>query len=49
MNIHKMRLHPGPFEKIRVGTQVIESRLNDEKRQEIRVGDHIVFMLRQIL
>lgn len=41
-----MRLHPRPFERIRAGTQVIESRLNDEKRQEIKVGDHIVFSLR---
>lgn len=42
---HEMRLHPGPFGKIRAGTQVIESRLNDEKRQEINVGDHIIFSL----
>ncbi len=41
-----MRLHPEPFAKILAGTQVIESRLNDEKRQEIKVGDHIVFALR---
>ncbi len=46
MNTHEMRLHPGPFGKIQGGEQVIESRLNDEKRQEIKVGDHIVFSLR---
>ena len=44
--VHEMRLHPRPFGRIRAGTQVIESRLNDEKRQEIKVGDHIVFALR---
>ena len=41
-----MRLHPRPFGRIKEGTQVIESRLNDEKRQEIKVGDHIIFSLR---
>lgn len=41
-----MRLHPRPFERIKNGEQVIESRLNDEKRQQIKVGDHIVFGLR---
>lgn len=46
MTTHEMRLHPGPFGNIEAGTQVIESRLNDEKRQEIKVGDHIVFALR---
>jgi ASC-1-like (ASCH) protein len=44
--VYEMRLHPEPFERIRRGTQVIESRLNDEKRREIKVGDHIVFVLR---
>ncbi len=46
MDVYEMRLHPGPFGRIQAGTQVIESRLNDEKRQEIKVGDHIVFALR---
>jgi len=41
-----MRLHPRPFGRIRAGTQIIESRLNDEKRQEIKIGDHITFSLR---
>ncbi len=41
-----MRLHAQPFGRIKSGTQVIESRLNDEKRQEIKVGDHIIFSLR---
>lgn len=43
---HEMRLHPGPFGRIQAGAQSIESRLNDEKRQEIQVGDHIIFSLR---
>ena len=43
---HEMRLHPEPFAKIRNGFKVIEARLNDEKRQEISVGDDIQFALR---
>lgn len=43
---HEMRLHPEPFQRIKERRQVIESRLNDEKRQEIKVGDHVVFLLR---
>jgi len=46
MITHEMRLHPRPFGRIKEGTQIIESRLNDEKRKEIKVGDHIVFLLR---
>lgn len=46
MTTHEMRLHPRPFGRIKEGTQVIESRLNDEKRQQIKVGDRIVFALR---
>lgn len=43
---HEMRLHPEPFEKIRNGTKTIEARLNDEKRKELKAGDHITFLLR---
>ena len=43
---HEMRLHPRPFEKIQAGEKVIEMRLNDEKRQEIKVGDQIEFLKR---
>jgi ASC-1-like (ASCH) protein len=46
MTTHEMRLHPEPFRRIQDGTQMIESRLNDEKRLEIKVGDHIIFSLR---
>lgn len=41
-----MRLHNGPFEKIKSGTKTIEMRLNDEKRQLIKVGDLIKFVNR---
>ena len=41
-----MRLHNGPFEKIKSGTKTIEMRLNDEKRQLIKVGDFIKFINR---
>lgn len=40
---HKMNLNPEPFEMIRTGQKTIELRLNDEKRQRIKVGDMIEF------
>jgi len=40
---HQMKLHPEPFAMIRSGQKTIELRLNDEKRQKIKVGDRIVF------
>ena len=44
--IHKMHLDPLPFEEISSGLKKIESRLNDEKRQKIHVGDTIRFYKR---
>lgn len=41
--MHHMKLHPSPFEMIRSGQKTIELRLFDEKRQQLRVGDTIVF------
>lgn len=41
--IHYMNLHTGPFEMIASGRKTIELRLNDEKRQKIKVGDTIEF------
>lgn len=41
--MHKMKLHDGPFIHIKNGTKTIEMRLNDEKRQLIKVGDMIEF------
>ncbi len=42
-NIHTMRLWPNPFKKIKNGTKVYELRLNDEKRQLLKINDRIVF------
>ena len=39
-----MKLHPGPFSKIKDGSKTIELRLYDEKRQRISVGDTIRFV-----
>lgn len=38
-----MKLSAEPFTKIKRGEKVIESRLYDEKRQQISVGDEIEF------
>lgn len=43
MPIHQMKLSIVPFEKIVNGEKVIESRLYDEKRQQINPGDQIEF------
>lgn len=43
--LHQMKLQPTPFEQIQNGSKTIVSRLNDEKRQKIRIGDEIVFSL----
>ncbi len=41
--IHRMKLSSAPFKKIVDGKKIIESRLYDEKRQKISVGDQIEF------
>ncbi len=46
MTTHRMNLQKSPFEKIRGGTKTIELRLNDEKRQQIKIGDEIEFSMR---
>ena len=38
-----MKLSKIPFEKIANGTKIIESRLFDDKRKLINIGDHIEF------
>ncbi len=38
-----MMLNPIPFEMIKRGQKTIELRLNDEKRQKLKVGDEITF------
>lgn len=42
---HYMNLNKEPFDRVAQGSKTIELRLNDEKRQRIRVGDSIVFSL----
>lgn len=41
--LHQMKLQPNPFGKIKSGSKTLELRLNDEKRQLIKVGDEIEF------
>ena len=41
-----MTLDAEPFEKIRDGEKTIELRLNDEKRQKVKIGDKISFTLK---
>lgn len=43
--MHQMKLQPLPFSQIKEGSKTIESRLNDEKRQLINIGDQIEFLL----
>lgn len=43
MNTHQMNLTKNPFDKIKSGIKIIESRLFDEKRQKINIGDNIEF------
>ncbi|HEY4489565.1 MAG TPA: ASCH domain-containing protein [Candidatus Paceibacterota bacterium] len=45
MATYQMKLQPSPFEKIKDGEKTIEVRLNDEKRQLLKVGDSIEFSL----
>jgi ASC-1-like (ASCH) protein len=43
MTIHSLQLATRPFDSIVSGEKVIESRLYDEKRQLIQIGDTIEF------
>ena len=50
-NIHgdvemEIHLHKDPFDLIKSGKKDIELRVNDEKRQSIKVGDTIKFICR---
>ena len=47
MNIHSLQLATVPFDAITSGQKVIESRLYDEKRQLIQIGDSIEFTNRE--
>ena len=44
--MHIMRLHNKPFMLIKDGIKNIEMRINDEKRQLIKIGDNIQFVNR---
>lgn len=41
--MHYMKLHNDPFNLIKSGTKTVELRLNDLKRQKIKVGDLMEF------
>ena len=47
MKSHTLRLHSIPFSKILRGKKTIESRLNDVKRREFKVGDELIFVCRE--
>jgi hypothetical protein len=44
VTIHHFKLHAKPFAAIASGHKTIESRLYDEKRRKIQLGDQIVFI-----
>jgi len=41
--LHTMKLQPFLFDKIKEGKKIIEVRLYDEKRRDIKIGDVIEF------
>ena len=43
MQIH---LHPEIFEQVAKGIKTVEARVNDEKRQQLKVGDEITILKR---
>lgn len=47
MNTHQLQLATVPFDAIVSGAKTIESRLYDEKRQTIQIGDTIIFTNRE--
>lgn len=47
MTTHNLQLATVPFNVIRNGQKTIESRLYDEKRQLIELGDTIIFTNRE--
>lgn len=47
MATHSLHLATAPFTAIVSGKKVIESRLYDEKRRLIKIGDTIVFINRE--
>jgi ASC-1-like (ASCH) protein len=47
MNTHYLQLASEPFNSITLGTKTIESRLFDERRQQIQLGDTLIFTNRE--
>ena len=47
MAIHNLELATVPFEAILNGSKTIESRLYDQKRQTIHIGDTLIFTNRE--
>ncbi len=47
MNTHQLQLATVSFDAIASGAKTIESRLYDEKRQVIQIGDTIIFTCRE--
>jgi ASC-1-like (ASCH) protein len=47
MSIHQLQLAAVPFGAIVSGAKTIESRLYDEKRQAIQLGDTLIFTNRE--
>lgn len=47
MNTHTLKLATVPFDAIVSGQKTIESRLYDEKRRQIQIGDKIIFTNRE--
>ena len=43
MIIHQLKLAAEPFNAITSGNKTIESRLFDDKRQKIQLGDQLIF------
>ncbi len=41
-------LHPDIFKLIENGDKDVEIRLNDEKRQQLKIGDKIIFLKRPL-
>ena len=41
--MHTMNLNPAPFAMIKSEKKTVELRLYDEKRQQIKMGDQILF------
>ena len=49
MTTHQLKLATEPFNAITSGNKTIESRLYDEKRRKIQIGDQIIFTNRDNL